>query len=100
MQQQQNLNYPLSSLAGSAAFVERHASLHFQPVNEPASGRAGRMFLQVHRLHGKTGPDVGLHRHVQRNQFSRCEIFLDHWQRHITPPQSGTQEGVLRAHIR
>src|SRR5690606_20345497 len=77
-----------------AATNTRHASLHFQPVNEPASGRAGRMFLQVHRLHGKTGPDVVVHRHVQRNQFSRCEIFLDHWLRHITPPcTDGTAEG-------
>ena len=58
----------------------------FQRVNEPASGLAGRMFFQVHCPHGKTGPDVGLHLHVQRNPFSRCESFLDHWQRHITPP--------------
>ena len=57
----------------------------FQRVNEPASGLAGRMFFQVHCPHGKTGPDVGLHLHVQRNPFSRCEIFLDHWQRHIPP---------------
>ncbi|MCM8278980.1 hypothetical protein AAHD50_06905 [Enterobacter hormaechei] len=58
----------------------------FQRVNEPASGLAGRMFFQVHCPHGKTGPDVGLHLHAQRNPFSRCESFLDHWQRHITPP--------------
>ena len=58
----------------------------FQRVNEPAPGLAGRMFFQVHCPHGKTGPNVGLHLHVQRNPFSRCEIFLDHWQRHITPP--------------
>ncbi len=58
----------------------------FKRVNEPAHGLAGRMFFQVHCPHGKTGPDVGLHLHVQRNPFSRCESFLDHWQRHITPP--------------
>ncbi|MCW8153477.1 hypothetical protein [Enterobacter hormaechei] len=58
----------------------------FQRVNEPAPGQAGRRFFQVHCPHGKTGPDVGLHLHVQRNPFSRCEIFLDHWQRHIPPP--------------
>lgn len=66
----------------------------FQRVNEPASGLAGRMFFQVHCPHGKTGPDVGLHLHVQRNPFSRCESFLDHWQRHITPPVRGAGASV------
>lgn len=55
----------------------------FQRVNEPARRPGG--CSSVHCPHGKTGPDVGLHLHVQRNPFSRCEIFLDHWQRHIPP---------------